>query len=289
MRAAGRTIVQLRGASDYVHLYALGDVHLGNVGCAEARFQQAIDAVAADPKARWIGMGDYADCISANDPRRFDPSSIAPWVSVKDMGRLGKTLLSRFRDMVQPIRAKCIGLLYGNHEDKYMTQHEQQDLHSWLCADLDVPNLTYSAFIKFQLMRAKTSRTTWTIYAHHGSGWAETRGGKLNRLLAFMRTFEADLVLVGHTHDSIDTYHARVGVTQDGLAAVERVQWGLLTGAFLRTYPPDEPTYGEKKGYAPVRLRAPRITLRPMNSHAGEKFRGESRNIVLPEPEIAWV
>lgn len=225
--------------------------------------------------AFWIGLGDYADFIGYTDAKRFDPDAVADWISVKDLGRLGQRSIERVRQLLLPIKDKCLGLLVGNHERKYeiATQQESQ-LHGWLCSELGVPMLGYCCLVDLVFSRAPgkahiakessgTSSQTFRLFAHHGAGYANTPGGKLNRLIGFMDSFDADIYLAGHTHDRTAKRITSLGANEDCSKLRQRVKVGVISGSYLKTYEETTTTYGEQKAYRPVALGASRVTIKP--------------------------
>ena len=55
-----------------VSVYFLGDIHEGAANHQAKALSKAIDIIANDSNAYWIGMGDYIDAINHRDPR-FNP------------------------------------------------------------------------------------------------------------------------------------------------------------------------------------------------------------------------
>ena len=64
--------VQARTAT----VYFLGDIHEGAANHQAKALAKAIDIIANDSNAYWIGMGDYIDAINHRDPR-FNPLEMA--------------------------------------------------------------------------------------------------------------------------------------------------------------------------------------------------------------------
>ena len=62
--------------SDTFTLVPIGDVHIGNAACDEARLRRVVDRIAADEWSYWVGLGDYCDFINMQD-KRFSPDSLA--------------------------------------------------------------------------------------------------------------------------------------------------------------------------------------------------------------------
>jgi len=240
-----------------------------------------VRAIAADPRAFWIGGGDYADLIGYADGR-FDPASLAEWVKVRDLADLGLVTMGRVRDILKPISPKCLGLLIGNHEHQYQLKACHEGLHGWLCTELGAPDLGYCCL--FDLAFARVARhappcrilpdstikpgkaahyETFRVFCHHGAGYAQTPGGKLNRLVQFMESFEADIYFAGHVHDQVGRREPEIGADASctTIRAYERI--GVVSGSYLRTYSQDVTTYAERRGYRPTTLGAARVVIRP--------------------------
>lgn len=285
MEAAGKRYVAIPNTQDTsINIWGLGDIHLGNPGCDLKNARRDVAAVEADPNSFWIGLGDYADYISVKD-KRFDAESLDDGAKL-NIGRLGRYYAEQIRDLFAPIKKKCLGLIFGNHEHKYMIYQEQADLHSWLCSELETPNLRYSSIfdvvfvrgkrsgkggdsaspqlVKERDERDKTTSNSFRFYCHHGSGGAVTPGGKLNTLIKHMEIVpSADVVMIGHVHDQ----KAQRLVTLDADATcskiVERQRVGVICGSYLRTYTSGVTSYGEVKGYRPTSLGPARVTINP--------------------------
>lgn len=262
MIAGGHHVVPCNLGDEW-HLYAVGDIHLGSSACALGRFHADVQQIVKDPKALWIGMGDYAEYIGYKD-KRFDPATVVEELSVKELGQIGHALQARVISELWPIRKKCIGLLRGNHEDKYEVINSCQHLHAETCTRLGVRYLGYSCFLDLVFVDKTNSKksNTFRLAAHHGAGAAATTGGKLNRLIKFMHAFPlADLFIMGHIHEPLQ--HPRPIITANAACTdlVEIVQLGVASGSYLKTYSLGEATYGEKKGYVPVALGATRINI----------------------------
>lgn len=285
MIAGGRQVVVYKSKPTQAHLWAMGDLHVLNRGSAEDEIRAVIKEIRDDPCGLWLGMGDYAEFIGLGDPR-FNPAVFETEITVNDLGQLGKVAMERVRDLFKPIKDKCLGLLVGNHEEKYMMYTAQQQLHDWLCCELGVPNLGYSTLfnlvfvrssqikLPIQLLRRKRPfgvgrlqhHDTWaiTVFAHHGAGAAQTRGGKMARLERFMKQHEADLYFVAHLHEEMPLRDDRIGLSFDGKRLIAKETLGTITGGFLRTYAEGEhPGYGEMRGYYPTPLGATMVTLTP--------------------------
>ncbi len=275
MEAAGIRRILHPSRSDRFSIWNISDVHLMSAACAEDRLREDVAKIGADPHAYWLGGGDYCDFIGHTD-RRFDPDAVADYVNVKMLGRLGEVGMERARDIFRPIAGKCLGLLLGNHEKRYMLEKDHSTLHGWLCTELKVPNLGYSALFDVVFVRdpavevptllmpsdetpfaePRFSHRKFRVFAHHGAGYAQTPGGKLNRLIHFMNAFDADLYFVGHVHDQVARRQPAIGASAACDKLVARTRLGMISGSYLKTYQHGVTTYGEQRGYLPTPLGA---------------------------------
>jgi hypothetical protein len=280
MELGGTQYILHSSRSDVFRIWAVADLHLGNRSCNKKLIQQDLDAIKNDPYAFWVGIGDYADFISPGD-KRFDPTTISQDIAIKDLGQLGSIMVHNVRDLFAPIAHKCLGLGFGNHEKKYFVGKEQEDLHHWLCAELGVRNLGYSAFYDVAFVRChkgepRLSKTNGVngkgsalqlkkrFFQHHGCGHAVTPGGKLNKLLQFMWGFgPADITLVAHVHDQTVKRLDVLGANSDCTKQKVHKRIGLITGGYLQAYAPGQTSYAEMAGYLPTVMGSVYITIDP--------------------------
>ena len=280
MEAAGKIYIAHRSRSDVFTIYNFSDLHLGNKATNVKQLRKDVKKVADDPFSFWLGGGDYAEFISPKD-KRFDPQCVSEDIGISDMGRLGSLLTARVRDELDPIKHKCLGLLFGNHEHYYMKAMLQQDLHAWLCVSLGVPNFGYSAMFHLVFCRnarfrapnvprivsldeaPEGARNSFTFFVHHGAGYAQTAGGKVNRLEKALERFDCDVAMMGHLHDRNAVRRSTLGLDKNGTHIVQREQVGVMSGSYLMTYAQGVTTYGEVKMYAPVPFGPSCVTIRP--------------------------
>jgi len=252
-------VIDVADLDQPVRLHATGDWHLGERGCVESMLRRDVEAIAADERAIVLLMGDLAGCIAADDAKRFDPLSVGASLTIEDLADWGGACVRMVEAMAAPLRGRIVGVVEGNHEMSYR-QHKQQPITRLIAAALGAPALGYTCLLTIRFRAGRTHRDL-SVMATHGSGAAATPGGKLNRLIRTMQSVDADLVLMGHVHDSIS--YGRARLYQDGQRIGEREQLGVVTGTYLATYSQGHSGYGERAGYAPVRLGHPVIEIVP--------------------------
>jgi hypothetical protein len=273
MEAAGKRYIRYGSRRDTFTIWGVGDLHLGNPGFDEKRLKRDLKQIECDPFSYWIGLGDNADFIAPGD-KRFCAEHLDAGAKL-NIGRLGKYYMEQVHDLFYPIRRKCLGLLYGNHEEKYFQRMNDEDAHAWLCQELEVPNLKYCAIFDLVFTRCRTkvpvlathqlphsqrsNANSWRVYCHHGSGGATTPGGKLNTLIRHMQNMDADLYFMGHVHDQKGQRMVTIGADASCRKITERQRVGVICGSYLRTYKQGSVGYGEVKGYAPTSLGAAKV------------------------------
>lgn len=265
MIAGGIRKIEYKSKSDVFSIWNLADLHLLNKGCERGRLAADIQKIKDDPFSYWFGGGDYGEYISVDD-KRYDPSCVPNGMTPMELGSMGATTINVVKTTLEPISSKCLGLLFGNHEHTYMKTKEQAHLHSWLCHELGVANLEYSALVDLSFkQKAKGSghQRKFRFYLHHGAGGAQTPGGKLNRLVKFMQAFEADIYMIGHVHDQLAKRLPSIGANATCTALKEKVKLGIITGSYLRTFTQDATTYGERFGYSPCALGMKCVKVKP--------------------------
>ena len=250
MVPGGQYIIPYRSKASVFDLVPLGDSHIGNRACAKDKLKEDIERIRVNPNARWLGTGDYCEFIGYQD-KRFDADAIAENISVSNLAELGFVLMREIRDLFMPIKDKCIGLLQGNHERSYEVRFQQR-LTEWLAMELETKCFDYSTI--FDIVFRRTTNSTrgtasaqaFRVYAHHGAGFAQTSGGKLNRLIKFMDTWpRADIVIMGHVHEK--KVHFKVPLDGDAKCGkiIQFQQLDVVTGSYLKTYCEGVTTYGE--------------------------------------------
>ena len=212
-------------------------------------------------------MGDYAEWITSKDPR-WDPSQavITPWVEQDNIAESQRKWIDK---LFEPIKDKCIGLLYGNHEES-IRRYNNDNVHKNICDDLGVDNLGYSCFVHLSFRRRNSKEVHRVKCAFtHGTGAARTEGGRINYLVRFMSDFEAQIYGYAHVHH-IATYSPDSLVTTDNLMIKSKGKVGALTGCWFRTYTQGEfACYGEQKIYKPTRIGSPRFVINPDKGKIG--------------------
>lgn len=270
--------IQLKSESETFKIYPIGDVHIGAFNCAENHFRKYVDYIKNQKNAYWFGGGDMCNCIVPSDTKRFDIRALPDWLFVGDAMTVKEALTdivaqerSRFCEMVEPIKDKCLGLIEGNHEYDIM-KHCHNGHHYVMCNELGAPNLTDCVFFRFTariiIGDAKKSSVI-TMFAIHGQGGGRTPGAEPNHLARLAQWADADIILRGHSHSfRIEPSTPRLYIPRKGVLGDECLQRDVHTanwGCWLKSYTKGPSTYDSRANYPPRPLKAMEITVKPFH------------------------
>jgi len=243
-----------------LRLVPVGDIHLGHRNVDFDILEKVLKYIAKTENCFFLGMGDYADSITTKD-RRFDFQSLDLNYPTPDKQ------YRKIRELFEPIKDKCLGLLHGNHDYIHWKEHNHNYVDD-LAYDLGVPYLTVDAYIRIVFKRKSgghAKQRAFDLYAHHGWTGARTIGGRINRITDLANIFPGlPLYLMGHCH-LLGPIPPRIQLkVNQGLQVVEMKQNFVFTGSFLRGYVPKAMSYVESKTYVPTALGSPVISIRPL-------------------------
>lgn len=243
-------------------IYALGDLHIGALNCAEDKIRAIVDKIAKDPNARWFGGGDMMDLVILNDAKRFDVSILPDWMVEGLPAEQVKASLSdmvgaqveRLKDILAPIKNKCLGLIEGNHEYNIKKYHNR-DVMPHLCDYFDAPNLTDCAYVRLNF-KCGVAQSSIRVFITHGHGGGRTSGAEPNSLYRLAADKECEVILKGHSHTfCIHPPIPMLTIPKGGKLGQELSTYDKFAGnwgAFVYTYQQGPSTYASRANY-PVR------------------------------------
>ena len=250
--------ITLEDVSEPMRIVPLGDVHYGNINCDVKKFKETIEYIKNTTNCYTIIMGDMCDAVMISD-KRFDISTVAPELREK-VNDLGMAQYEAMRNMLLPIKGKILAAVDGNHGDTMYTKYHT-DYDAWLYRELNVPDMGTAGFLVIKFNREQYHTETVTVFMHHGFIAGRKSGGKLNAMEDLSASYDADVFLMGHSHDLFAKSKARVSVA--GTKLKVRKQYFAQTGTFLQTYVQGTNCYAEKAGYPPTKTGCIKIKLYP--------------------------
>lgn len=256
-------IIQTANIKDWFSLHFINDVHIGGAGYNEEKFKEKLKIIEKDPRAMWIGMGDYGEHIYYNDPR-FSLNEVDDLVTVGDLrqGILGQ--VKKLADLFQPIKNKCIGLGTGNHEET-VAKRFHVDPTRELCYKLNTRYLGYSciSLIKIRMPRhkVKEASTSVRVFTHHGYGGGRRSGTQVNKIEDAMRIADADIYAMGHVHGQTISQLMVRGVGHYGQEYTKKKTF-VVTGCYQNVKKANVTTYAERQMYPESPLGSPVVQFR---------------------------
>ena len=230
------------------------DIHLGNQACDERAFKAYL--ADSDEATYFLGGGDLMDAVIVSDAKRYRKS-----MDGADGEDIIDYQVQRAASILSPYRERILGLGSGNHEDSIVT-HCSTDMTRRLCRQLDVPYLGYSGLYRLKFTENGNRGRTVDIRYHHGWASGRTPGGQLTSNTKDVAHWDADIFLYGHGHKLLTDTVSRLAL-QGEKTLVSKDLVICLCGTFLKTYTIGGTTYSEKKGYSPIRIGSPYLTIKP--------------------------
>jgi len=255
-------------------------MHLGAVHCAEDDLiEKVYEIKSLGRQAIVLGGGDYGDCITPNDIKRWDARILAPWLlddmnpklpvwMRSNMDNIGPGILRRVDEILSPIWGSVVGLIEGNHDDGIRKHNHYNFMKELLLKANKKHTVSYAGvqcFLVLHFVRKNSNEThDIIIHARHGEGSARTSGARALAVLRMAQsTPDADITLMSHLHgqESPDIPQ-RLTVRRGKIK--ERNALAVMTGAWLKAYMQGvPPSYLERYGSPPSVLGCPRIVFQP--------------------------
>lgn len=265
MEVIEKTIEYTRPEKFY--FYPLGDIHKGVIHCDEDLLEETVNQIKKERNAFWLGMGDYGDCITPSDFKRWDGRILAPWMRGQE-DNIGPAQRDSIDEQLSPIWNKCLGLIEGNHEESIRRFNHYNLIKELLDKANKKGNVPYagvSCFVRLNFRRKGTNEShDFIIHARHGEGSARTSGARALAVLRLSQSMvNAHIVLMGHLHGQESPDIPQRLILRSGkIKSFETI--ATMTGAWVRAYMQGvPPCYLERWGTPPSTLGCPRIVIEP--------------------------
>lgn len=235
-----RYTINLRKKDQEIKFRPLGDIHIGNLGCDEAKLEKNIKFIADNEDYYTIGMGDYIDNVMAYAGGTIDKRWNPETINRKTLTTEEQT--DRFLELWEPIKEKSLGLHAGNHEWKTINQRR---FIKDFCEPLNQRYLGRLAYTCLSFKYKGKLLRDYLILSMHGGYSGMMAGGAVNRMKLIAGDFDFDLVLMGHNHDTWTRTGLRIGYDKKTNNAVEKKVMYANTGTFLKGYEKGVDSYVE--------------------------------------------
>lgn len=223
--------------SNTIRVVLVSDTHIGLKGCREDIIED-IKSELRKPDTYWIGLGDF---IEGREPSHkfYDPNEVTMTVGEQ---------YERFFEYFRPFKETCLGMVLGNHETSLIMKSTINPIQMF-CTDNKITYGGTTIRIVF-----KGGFNSLSLIANHGAGGGAKIGGNLNKAVEYGKTFNADIVTLGHYHRLAHTEEVKSYEDEEG-----KIHWSpmtvVLNGCTVEGYQ-DEGlgTYVERKMLPPCAL-----------------------------------
>lgn len=218
----------------------LFDIHYGNSAHKPEKLAQYVNWVKNNPHVYAILGGDLVE--NAIDRGMMWDSSVQPHSQLDDIC-----------EILSPIAHKILFSLSGNHEARTyrMTGIDSARI---IAEKLEVPYFAGPVWCSLVANGYK-----WTIYAQHGTGNSQTKGGKMNSANRPKKfTGLVHFFLQGHVHDRVAESETCIVEDSGNARLVYMQQWTVIAPSFLGWHN----TYAYRAGYPPPAHGGVTIELR---------------------------
>jgi len=246
------------------HLTVYSDLHADARAANPELIKAHMDKRAALPRSHFFLLGDAGDYIIPQDKKRHRAS-----VTREELLGVDDYIDMAVELQVEELKAyNWIAAGMGNHCDAVLKHHGTNPMRR-LCRKLMIPFAGFTGFLRIRFLGRSDgmSGSVFNLLYHHGA-W----GGRVIKGYGgardYARHFEGwDVFCYGHNHQLNVHHEAMMNMNSQG-NLMKRSVFYVNTGTFLETYNDGgESTYGEIRGYPPVALSAPLITITPLRNH----------------------
>ena len=186
-----------------------GDVHFDSADCDKVSLKRDMDYCLQDNRYILVD-GDWFDAILLKDKKRAVPSN------VEHVDNQLNVKLEESAHFLYPYKDNILFMGRGNHEETVL-KYNGIDLLQMLCALLNagskhkIQHGNYANFLRFSFLdNRKKSVAHYDIFAHHGAGGSAPATKGMLDFGALAKGINADLIWIGHKHNSLIDYSAPV-------------------------------------------------------------------------------
>jgi hypothetical protein len=265
-----------------IKIKPLYDLHIGALFCNEEKIKEDVAAVLADPLAFAIIGGDVCEFINRSD-KRHKEEGMAKWLH--GHGDVAQVQIERAIKLLSPLtkKNKVLAVMMGNHEENILKKYER-DVYAELVRNLRRSDgvhigLGYAGWLQLNMKEMSRSATSvnkkiasklWCIdvWLSHGYGGGILEGGHALTLGRVFKSYNADLVLMGHRHVFASIRNLQISLSPYGKVQ-DRMQVGAFCGSYRKSYIQDNSvvapsaSYEQMKGYPPQECGSPWILITP--------------------------
>lgn len=218
----------------------ISDVHIGDKTADLKAFKEVLERIKNEPNTFTILNGDLCNIALKNSKSDVYNDELTPMEQVLQIIKF-----------LEPIKDKILVMSNGNHEDR-ITKDTSIDVLYLVAKQLHLEQV-YSPswwylYLSFGENKDKGKRPMlYTVTGYHGFGGGSTTGGKANKVKKMSQVVLADVYLMSHVHEPINTKGVIFTPDYQHKSIVKKEMYYCISNSFVEY----EGSYAEKMGLIP--------------------------------------
>ena len=266
-----RPSLQVYRANSSFSYFLLSDLHIGASGCDEDHIRYDINQ-AVIRKDRILILGDVMDMITTRDEKRYNPASMATWLSGRS--DIVNAQIERASKLLAPAaKAGLIDMIScGNHETA-VEKHNNVDPISILVDTLQAIDKNknhkiyyggYAGFVNYEFCKDFTNPNRdnhhLKIFYWHGSGGGHSVSSSISEFEKKSFIEDVNVLWFAHKHVRLAYETDQIKLGSNGRLS-SKSRWNIRTGGYLNTYSEQSQesfkTEGRRSNYGADKLLKP--------------------------------
>lgn len=221
-----------------ITIIPISDVHIGDKNCNTKLFKEIVDRIQHEPNTYTIINGDLCNIALKNSKSDVYSDEMSPMEQVLEVIKY-----------LEPIKDKILVMSNGNHEDR-ITKETNIDVLYLVAKQLKIEDVYSPGWWYLYLGFGENNRhkpVLYTITGYHGYGGGSTTGAKANKVKKMSQVVLADVYIMSHVHEPINTKGIIYNPDYQHRAIVKKEMYYCISNSFLEY----AGSYAEKMGLIP--------------------------------------
>lgn len=188
-----------------IHIYPVGDVHLGAAEHMAHEWQEFCKTILADEHGYVVLLGDLINNATRSSVSNIFEETMRP----RDQKRL-------MVEMLRPLKPRILAMVSGNHERRSGKDADDDPSYD-IASKLDIEDLYRrdNAFLKIQMGDNRNAggdrNPTYILTITHGAAGGRLTGNAVNRAEQFGYILSgSDALILGHSHKPFVTQPSQI-------------------------------------------------------------------------------
>ncbi len=226
------------GKLDKLTIIPISDVHIGDKQANLKQFKETIERIKNEPNTYTILNGDLCNIALRNSKSDVYSEDMSP------MEQVLKVI-----EFLEPIKDKILVMSNGNHEER-ITKETSIDVLQLVAKQLRIEQVYSPSWWYLFLSFGESNKhkpVLYTLTGYHGSGSGNTTGAKANRVKRMSQVVQADIYLMSHVHEPINTKGIIYIPDYQHRSVIRKEMYYSISNSFVDY----EGSYAERMGLIP--------------------------------------